>query len=112
MTVPNDDDDQEWEDAPSIFSMSLPAEFVAQAERARMQGYDEANSLRGFLLEATREELEIVYIIVNNVVHNAKVGPYYLGLITSLLDTQHGVSLVDGKTDAERLREAGLDDGS
>lgn len=108
----DDEDDDDGYEGAHIFQVPLPPEFIEQAQRAQMQGFVEATAFRNWLHESTVEELQMFYAVLNNVHHNASIGPYYLGLITGLLDAVHGISLVDGKTDEQRLREAGLNDAS
>jgi len=60
-------------------------------------------------MEADRETLEILYSLINAVTTNNSMGPLYLGILTGILDVNHGVSIVDGMTDEERLTAAGLE---
>jgi len=44
-------------------------------------------------------------------VNTPEMGTMYMGIITGVLDLRHGVSMIDGKTDEERLAELDGEDG-
>ncbi len=88
-----------------------PAAYMAQMDQKRMRGTDEANQFREFIMTADRETLELVYALFSNILNTREMGPMYMGIITGVLDQKHGVSMIDGHTDEERLAELeGADD--
>jgi len=82
-----------------------PAAMMEQENQKQMRGADEANQFREFMVTSDRETLEMLYSLLTNVMNSQLMGPMYMGIITGILDQKHGVSMVDGKTDEERLAE-------
>jgi hypothetical protein len=85
-----------------------PAEIVEQRKAAQMRGLDEANAIRAWVMEMDVEGLQVFSAILENVIGDKKMAPLYLGIVLAALDLNHGVSIVDGRTDEDRLRDAGI----
>jgi len=98
-------------DEDNFFGFFDPEAIVAQQEQRRMRGTDEANQFRDFITSSDRDTLELIYTLFSNIVNTREMGTMYMGIITGVLDLRHGVSMIDGKTDEERLAELDGEDG-